>query len=76
MGRTLLDELLETTMNSELDTIEPVPGGPRFRILCLGDSTATLCSTKPYVEPVTVDVNGMVRLASTVSLATHFLMQI
>ena len=59
VGRQLLDELLETTMHSKLNAIEPVPGGPRFRILCLGDSTATLCSTKPYVEPVTVDVSGM-----------------
>ena len=59
VGRQLLDELLETTMHSKINAIEPVPGGPRFRILCLGDSTATLCSTKPYVEPVTVDVSGM-----------------
>jgi homoserine dehydrogenase len=59
VGRKLLDELLETTMHSELNAIEPVPGGPRFRILCLGDSTATLCSTRPYVEPVTVDVAGI-----------------
>lgn len=59
VGRKLLDELLETTMDSKFNAIEPVPGGPRFRILCLGDSTATLCSTKAFVEPTTVDVAGM-----------------
>ena len=58
-GRKLLGELLDTTMTGKTNLIEPVPGGPRFRILCLGDSSATLCSTKPYVEPVTVDVAGL-----------------
>ena len=46
-------------MTSKTHVIEPVPGGPRFRILCIADSTATLCQTKPYVEPVTVDVGGL-----------------
>ena len=58
VGRKLLEEMMETTMTSKTNTIEPIPGGPRFRILCLADSTATVCQTKPFVEPVTVDTGG------------------
>jgi hypothetical protein len=58
-------------MTSKTHVIEPVPGGPRFRILCIADSTATLCQTKPYVEPVTVDVGGLdARQLAAVSAAT------
>lgn len=45
-------------MSGKTNVIEPVPGGPRFRILCVADSSAALCATKPFVEPATIDTGG------------------
>jgi hypothetical protein len=58
LGQKLLQELMEETMFGDQHVIEPVPGGPRFRILCIADSSAALCPVRSYIEPPMVDIAG------------------